>query len=200
MQQKAHPSLIHDSPSGALTRRRFLTAAAAGAAALSTTTLLPDVALAARSLPATRSLGFRNLHTGEEVAATYLRDGILQPEGLQSLNYVLRDWRSGEVWDMDPKLLDLLYALRRRLDSRAPFELISGYRSPKTNAKLASNSNGVAKRSLHMRGMATDIRLPERDLLALHKTARQMQLGGVGLYSKSGFVHVDTGRVRYWGS
>lgn len=200
MQQKADPSLIHVSPSGALTRRRFLTAAAAGAAALSATTLLPDVAFAAKSLPATRSLGFRNLHTGEEVAATYVREGMLQPEGLQNLNYVLRDWRSGEVWDMDPKLLDLLYALRRRLDSSAPFELISGYRSPKTNAKLASNSNGVAKRSLHMRGMATDIRLPERDLLALHKTARQMQLGGVGLYSKSGFVHVDTGRVRYWGS
>ncbi len=206
MDQKAHPSLIpdsliSDSAMGALTRRRFLSGAAAGAAALATTSLIPDLAFAAKAeLPDTRSLGFRNLHTGEEEGATYVRDGILQPEGLQTLNHVLRDWRTGEVWEMDPKLLDLLYALRRRLDSRAPFELISGYRSPKTNAKLASKSGGVAKRSLHMRGMATDIRLPERDLLALHKTARAMQVGGVGLYSKSGFVHVDTGRVRYWGS
>ncbi|MEO3428106.1 DUF882 domain-containing protein [Pelagibius sp. CAU 1746] len=196
MDLKASPSLL----TGALTRRRFLTGTAAGAAALSTVTLLPDLAFAAKELPGTRSLDFHNLHTGEEVGATYLRDGILQPEGLQRLNHALRDWRTGEVWEMDPKLLDLLYALRRRMDSKAPFELISGYRSPKTNATLASNSNGVAKRSLHMRGMATDIRLPERDLKALHKTARALQVGGVGLYSKSGFVHVDTGRVRYWGS
>lgn len=200
MHQKAHPSLTSDSTTGALSRREFLGAAGAGIAAFSTMVLLPDLAFAAKELPGTRSLGFRNLHTGEEVAATYVRDGLLQPEGLQSLNHVLRDWRTGEVWDMDPKLLDLLYALRRRMDSKAPFELISGYRSPKTNAKLAANSSGVAKRSLHMRGMASDIRLPERDLLALHKTARAMKVGGVGLYTKSGFVHVDTGRVRYWGS
>lgn len=192
---KAHPSVA-----GALSRRNFLTAAAAGAAAFSTTTLLPSLAFAARELPGTRSLAFRSLHTGEEVSAVYVRDNILQREGLQVLNHVLRDWRSGEVWDMDPKLLDLLYALRKRMDSKAPFELISGYRSPKTNAGLASKSGGVAKRSLHMRGMATDIRLPERDLKALHKTALALKAGGVGLYSKSGFVHLDTGRVRRWGS
>ncbi len=159
-----------------------------------------SLAFAARELPGTRSLAFRSLHTGEEVSAVYVRDDILQPEGLQVLNHVLRDWRSGEVWDMDPKLLDLLFALRKRMGSKAPFDLISGYRSPKTNAGLASKSGGVAKRSLHMRGMATDIRLPERNLKALHKTALAMKAGGVGLYSKSGFVHLDTGRVRRWGS
>jgi len=195
MQQKAKASLA-----GAFTRRQFLATAGAGIAAFSTMVLLPDLAFAAKELPATRSLAFRSLHTGEEVAATYLRDGRLQAEGVQVLNHVLRDWRSGEVWDMDPQLFDLLYALRRRMDSKAPFELISGYRSPKTNATLASNSGGVAKRSLHMQGKATDIRLPERDLKALHKTALALQAGGVGLYTKSGFVHVDTGRVRHWGS
>ena len=205
MLEKAHPSLISDSRMVAPTRRRFLTGLAAGGAALATSPLIPSLAFAAPTqdageLPGTRSLAFRSLHTGEEVAATYLRDGILQAEGLQSLNHVLRDWRTGEVWDMDPKLLDLLYALRRRMDSQAPFELISGYRSPKTNASLASKSNGVAKRSFHMRGMASDIRLPERDLKGLHKTALNLQGGGVGLYSKSGFIHVDTGRVRRWGS
>ena len=195
MHQKAKPSRA-----GALTRRQFLGTAGAGIAAFSTMVLLPDLAFAAKELPSTRSLAFRSLHTGEEVAATYVRDGRLQAEGVQVLNHVLRDWRSGEVWDMDQQLFDLLYALRRRMDSKAPFELISGYRSPKTNATLASNSGGVAKRSLHMQGKATDIRLPERDLKALHKTALALQAGGVGLYTKSGFVHLDTGRVRHWGS
>jgi len=195
MDHKAHPLL-----SGAASRRRFLTGATAAAAALTTGTLLPNFAFAARALPDTRNLAFRSLHTGEEIGATYLRDGQLQNDGLKTLNHVLRDWRSGEVWNMDPQLLDLLYSLRRRMDSQAPFELISAYRSPKTNAALAANSNGVAKRSLHMRGMAVDIRLPERDLKALHQAALSLKAGGVGLYSKSGFIHVDTGRVRRWGA
>jgi len=201
MDPKAHPSLARPSLTAALSRRQFVTAA--GVAVFATTTLLPDFALAARTagaLPATRSLAFRSLHTGEQVQATYLRDGRLQAEGLQALNHVLRDWRSDEVWDIDPQLFDLLYSLHKGMDSKQPFDLISGYRSPKTNAQLASNSNGVAKRSLHMQGKATDIRLPERDLRALHKAALALNAGGVGLYSKSGFIHVDTGRVRHWGA
>jgi uncharacterized protein YcbK (DUF882 family) len=203
MDPKAHPSLARPSLTAALSRRQFVTAAAAGVAAFATITLLPDFALAATTagaLPATRSLAFRSLHTGEEVQATYLRDGRLQAEGLQVLNHVLRDWRSGEVWGIDPQLFDLLYSLHKGMDSKQPFDLISGYRSPKTNAQLASNSNGVAKRSLHMQGKATDICLPERDLRALHKAALALNAGGVGLYSKSGFIHVDTGRVRHWGA
>jgi uncharacterized protein YcbK (DUF882 family) len=201
MQRKAHSSPFPVSPKAVLSRRSFM----AAAAAFATMTLLPDFALASEglsggALPSTRSLAFRSLHTGEEVEATYLRDGQLQAAGVRLLNHVLRDWRSGEVWDMDPQLFDLLYALRRRMDSTAPFELISGYRSPQTNAQLAASSNGVAKRSLHMQGRATDIRLPERDLKALHKAALALQGGGVGLYTKSGFIHVDTGRVRQWGA
>ncbi len=178
---------------GAASRRSFL----AGAAAFSSAALVPGLAAAATD---TRSLSFRSLHTGEEVSATYLRNGAVEAEGLQRLNHVLRDWRSGEVWEMDRGLLDLLHALRRKMDSDAPFELISGYRSPKTNAGLAAKSNGVAKRSLHMRGMAVDVRLPERDLKALHQAALELKGGGVGLYTKSGFVHLDTGRVRRWGA
>lgn len=200
MDLKADCFSTRRSSSDLASRRRFLKAATTGAAALATTTLLPGLAFAAKSLPETRDLAFRSLHTGEEVGATYLRGGVHQAEGLKKLNHVLRDWRSGEVWEMDRKLLDLLYALRREMDSTAPFELISAYRSPKTNATLAAKSNGVAKRSFHMRGMAVDIRLPERDLKALHKAALSLQGGGVGLYSKSGFIHVDTGRVRRWGA
>jgi uncharacterized protein YcbK (DUF882 family) len=207
MHRKARSSLIPGSPKralsraskGALSRRGFLAAAATGAAAFASTVLLPDFAFA-KALPGTRSLAFRSLHTGEEVGATYFRDGRLQAEGVNLLNHVLRDWRSGEVWQMDPQLFDLLYALRQRMDSKEPFELISGYRSPQSNAQLAANSGGVAKRSLHMQGKAVDIRLPERDLKALHKASLAMQAGGVGLYSKSGFIHVDTGRVRHWGA
>ena len=200
MTLKADRFSTHNTSTRVASRRRFLKTAAIGAAGLATTTLMPGFAFAAKALPDTRDLAFRSLHTGEEVAATYLQGGVVQAEGLQRLNHVLRDWRSGEVWEMDRQLLDLLYALRREMDSTAPFELISAYRSPKTNAKLAAKSNGVAKRSFHMRGMAVDIRLPERDLKALHKAALSLQGGGVGLYSKSGFLHVDTGRVRRWGA
>lgn len=200
MTRKAHSSLARPAAKGALTRRRFVAAGIAGTAAVAVGTLLPGAGFAAQELPATRSLAFRSLHTGEQVQAIYLRDGRLDAEGVRVLNHVLRDWRSGEVWDMDPQLFDLLFALRRRMDSSQPFELISGYRSPQTNATLAAASSGVAKRSLHMQGKATDIRLPERDLKALHEAALALQAGGVGLYSKSGFVHVDTGRVRHWGA
>lgn len=196
MDHRAHPLSAR-----AASRRGFLAGAAAGAAALTTGLLMPGVVTAATSsMPATRSLAFRSLHTGEEVTATYLRDGVLQRGALDRLNHVLRDWRSGEVWEMDRNLLDLVYALRRSMDSDQPFELISGYRSPKTNATLAAKSNGVARRSMHMRGMAVDIRLPERDLKGLHQAALALQGGGVGLYTKSGFIHVDTGRVRRWGA
>ena len=91
--------------------------------------------------------------------------------------------------------------LRRRVGSTEPFHLISGYRSPETNAALAAKSNGgVARRSLHMDGMAADIRLPGCALETLHRTAVALKAGGVGLYTRSDFMHVDTGRVRYWGS
>ncbi len=183
-------------------RRQFLFHLGAGAAAAATVGLVPaGSALAARlGLPPERSLSFRSLHTGERLTARYVRGGQHDAEGLAAIDHILRDWRTGEVYRMDRGVLDLLYAVRRRLDSDAPIEIISAYRSPKTNAKLAGRSGGVAKRSLHMRGMAIDFRLPERDLAAVHRTALDMKAGGVGLYTRSGFLHVDTGRVRRWGS
>src|SRR3546814_3035806 len=136
-------------PGGALSRRQFVAATAVGIAAFATTTLLPGFALAAQTaataaLPSTRSLAFRSLHTGEEVQATYLRDGRVQAEGVQRLNHVLRDWRSGEVWQMDRQPFDLLYALRRRMDRQQPSELISGYPSPATTPSPPPNTDGVA--------------------------------------------------------
>jgi uncharacterized protein YcbK (DUF882 family) len=112
---------------------------------------------------------------------------------------VLRDHRTGEVKAIDPDLLHLLYALKRKLHTRQAFHVISGYRSPATNAKLRQRSTGVARKSFHTRGMAVDIALPECDLRDLHRAALDLGAGGVGYYPRPGFIHVDTGPVRRWG-
>lgn len=145
-----------------------------------------------------RRLSLHNLHTGEQINQPYWMQGNYLPETLASINSVLRDHRSGEVYPIDPALLDLLSALQNRVGSRQGYEVISGYRSPVTNAKLQAKSSGVAKRSLHMQGRAIDIRMPGTRLGELHRAAKAIKSGGVGLYTSSNFIHVDTGRVRYW--
>jgi uncharacterized protein YcbK (DUF882 family) len=144
-----------------------------------------------------RSLAFLNLHTGERLRAVYWADGYVDDE-LARIDSVLRDHRTGDVRPMDRRLLDLLHRLSARLDTTSPFHVISGYRSPKTNAKLAGKNKGVAKRSLHVKGMAIDIRLPDRKIADLRKVAISLKGGGVGYYPRSDFVHVDVGRVRSW--
>jgi uncharacterized protein YcbK (DUF882 family) len=119
-------------------------------------------------------------------------------ESLREINHLLRDHRTGDTVQMDRELLDLLYSLQHKVESKKEFQVISGYRSPKTNAMLRSKSSGVAKKSLHMQGKAIDIRLPGTSLKNLRKAAVALKSGGVGYYPNSNFVHVDTGRVRYW--
>ncbi|MDP6706803.1 MAG: DUF882 domain-containing protein [Alphaproteobacteria bacterium] len=153
----------------------------------------------ARTRPARpRSLKFRHLHTGETLSTVYHADGRYQKDGLKEINWILRDWRTDEQAAMDHRLLDLLHRLHQVMDSTEPFEIISGYRSSKTNKMLANKSRGVAKKSLHMRAMAADISLPGRDLENLYWAARTLKRGGTGFYAKSGFIHVDCGRVRFW--
>jgi uncharacterized protein YcbK (DUF882 family) len=176
-----------------LGRRRFLSA---GLAAATITIGLPSLARAATA--GHRSLSFYNLHTDEKLTTTYWVDGQYVPDALGEIDHVLRDFRTGDVWPMDRKLLDLLVALNRKMETAKPFAVISGYRSPKTNAMLAEASSGVARRSLHMDGKAIDIRIPGRKLADLRKAALSLKLGGVGYYARSDFVHVDTGRVRSW--
>jgi uncharacterized protein YcbK (DUF882 family) len=187
------------------TRRGFLigTASAAGAAALPF--LLPAAA-AARPRPplalppGDRMLGFVNLHTNEAERVTYFRDGQYLPQGLAAMNRALRDWRTDDVTRMDPEALDILWALSHKLGRAGqPFGLISAYRSPRTNATLHAMGRGVAKRSYHMRGMAIDVRLDGVEPVAVARAAQGLHAGGVGLYRRSGFVHVDTGPVRRWG-
>lgn len=145
-----------------------------------------------------RILRFQNIHTGEKIAATYWADGKYIAEELVMIDNVLRDHRSREVAKMDRTLYDLLYVLQQNVENQNSFQVISGYRSPASNAKLRKNSNGVAKRSLHMQGRAIDIRLPGTELKHLRQAALELKAGGVGYYPKSNFIHVDTGRPRFW--
>ena len=175
-------------------RRQFLLA---GVSALACAVMKP--ALAATRIGDQRRLSFYNLHTGESLDTVYWADGTYVPGALGEVDRVLRDFRTGDVCSIDRRLLDLLVGLRQRLETGEPFQVISGYRSPQTNAVLHAHSEGVASHSLHMEGMAIDIRVPGRALSAVRAAALDLQSGGVGYYPASDFVHVDTGRVRRWG-
>lgn len=172
-------------------RRRLLAGLACGSASL----LTPLRALA--DAPA-RSLTVLNLHTGERARATYWEAGAYVRSALEEFDKVLRDHRTGEVHSMAPTLLDLAVAVSNRLDVRETIQIISGYRSPQSNAALHRASSGVATKSLHMDGKALDIRIAGVDLPRLRDAAWSLQRGGVGYYPASDFVHIDVGRVRRW--
>src|SRR5271155_130058 len=181
---------------GFLSRRRLLKVGAV----IAGTSLVPAAALAGLRVPfpPERTLRFYNLHTGETLNTVYSENGRYIPDALNQINYILRDFRANEIKAIDPRLLDLLYTLNGRLYTQEPFEIISGYRSPATNAMLAARSEGVARHSLHIEGKAADIRVPGRDLREVWRAAMDMWSGGVGFYPRSDFVHVDCGRVRFW--
>jgi len=147
---------------------------------------------------ATRALSFYNVHTGETLKTVYFDRGEYVPGALLEVNYFFRDFRANQIKAIDPRLLDLLHRINRALDTSQPFNLISGYRSPATNAWLAGQSEGVARHSLHMYGMASDINVQGRSLPLVQIVALAMRGGGVGYYPRSDFVHVDIGRVRRW--
>jgi len=145
-----------------------------------------------------RSLALNNLHTGERRSLDYWVDGAYVPDVLEAANHLLRDYHNNEVHAIEPKLLDLVNLLQRQVGSAAEVQVISGYRSPATNAAMHERSAGVAAHSLHMKGMAMDIRLGDVALDRLHNAALALQAGGVGYYPSEDFVHVDVGRVRRW--
>jgi uncharacterized protein YcbK (DUF882 family) len=162
--------------------------------------LAGSAALGAPALAAggARSIAFTNLHTGESLSATYWEAGAYVPDALAALNHLLRDYRTGEIHAIAPNLFDLIASLRGRLETNATVQVISGYRSPATNAALHARSEGVASHSLHMQGLATDLRIAGVDLGHLRDAAWSLQGGGVGFYPQSQFVHMDVGRVRSW--
>jgi uncharacterized protein YcbK (DUF882 family) len=146
----------------------------------------------------TRRLAFNNLHTGETLDVAYFEDGAYVSDALAQVNHVLRDYRTGDVHVIEPRLLDLLTALSASLETTTSFGVISGYRSPQTNAMLHQESSQVASGSLHMQGQAIDIRIPGVDSATIRDAALRLAIGGVGYYPTSDFVHVDVGRVRRW--
>ena len=145
------------------------------------------------------TLSFDCVQTGEKLRnVTYWAEGQYEPAALATINHSLRDFMSGEVYPIDPKVLDLLVRIGETLETDCHFEIVCGYRSPATNAKLRRNDPQVAAHSLHMKGQAIDFDLPGRKLSLVHATALAQQVGGVGYYPDADFIHVDTGRVRRW--
>ena len=145
-----------------------------------------------------RCVAMDNLHTGETMEAVYWEQGDYIPDVLDAVNTHLRDFRTGDVHPIDPKLLDLLDQIAARVETKSRFQVISGFRSQATNAMLHEQSAEVAKKSLHTQGMAIDVRLPDVALEHLHNAALSVCAGGVGFYPESNFVHLDVGPVRTW--
>ena len=178
-------------------RRSFLKSSVVIASALS----MPAIARAANTAvaaPGERTLRLYNTHTGESVKSVFWAAGAFVPESLAEINKLLRDHRSNTILPIDPALLVLLERVSTQFGSQNALHVISGYRSPETNKKLAAASGGVAKHSMHLEGKAIDIRMPGQDLASLHKAAMNAKGGGVGYYPESQFVHMDTGRPRHW--
>jgi uncharacterized protein YcbK (DUF882 family) len=169
---------------------------AGGAAFAGLACLAGGRALAAAA--ATRRIVFHNTHTRESLDVEYWRDGAYSDEALVRVNRVLRDHRNGDVHPIDRALLDLLHDVAAGCDRDAEFEVISGYRSPASNAAMHARSAGVSAHSLHMEGRAIDVRLVGCELAKLRDCGLALGRGGVGFYRASGFVHLDTGRVRTW--
>jgi len=154
--------------------------------------------LFAYRLPVDREIKLYNIHTGENIKATYWAKDHFVTSELNKINHFLRDFRTGDVQKMDVELLDLLYSIQLIRDTNKPFQVLSGYRSPKTNKMLRKKSEGVAKNSFHLKAQAIDINLPGTELRDLKKLAKFLRRGGVGYYPRSGFMHIDTGPIRYW--
>ena len=178
-----HPPAAPTLPS----RREFLTTLAGS---------VPAAVLLDAEAP--RALSLVHTHTNERLRVEYYSGGRYLPDALSSLNHFLRDFRTGEVYPIEPAVFDLLHRLAGSAGCRQPFHVISGYRSPVTNATLRARSEGVAARSLHMVGQAADIRPTDVSLARLRDCALALRAGGVGYYPSSNFVHVDVGRVRSW--
>jgi uncharacterized protein YcbK (DUF882 family) len=179
-------------PRKSLDRRTFLTSLGVSTLALG------SMEVASARTPDKRSLSFEHTHTGESLSVVYFQEESYQATSLERINHLLRDFRTEEVHAIDPRTLDILFDLQVLADRDGPFQVISGYRSPQTNAALRGRSSGVAEHSLHMQGRAIDVRLGGFSTTRLHELARQMARGGVGFYPRSDFVHLDSGPVRFW--
>ena len=145
-----------------------------------------------------KTLSFVHMHTGEKLKRTYFERGNYVKDALNEINYLLRDFRTDDIHTIDTALLDQLFDLKQSLGINKPFHIISGYRSPFTNALLHKHSHGVAKNSFHMQGRAIDIRVEGLSSKMLRNAALNLARGGVGYYPRKNFVHLDSGWFRTW--
>ncbi len=174
-------------------RRLFLKSVAGATATLSTSpvwSMLQHVQV--------RTLDFNNLHTGEILSSTYWAEGEYVADEMKLVDKILRDHRTGDIINIDTRLLDILYVMQQLVKVSGSYNVISGYRSPASNERLRTASSKVAKNSFHMKGRAIDINLPGCDLKHLRNAVVSMQAGGVGYYPTSNFIHIDNGKVRHW--
>jgi uncharacterized protein YcbK (DUF882 family) len=146
-----------------------------------------------------RKISIYSSRSGETLESVYWIEGNYIPEAMTEINRIMRDWRSGDIIRFDNRTIDIMAASHTLLDTNEPYMLLSGYRSPQTNAMLRSRSGGVARNSLHMKGQAADLRLKSRSVAQMARAAAACNAGGVGKYSRSNFVHMDCGPVRVWG-
>lgn len=180
-----------------LTRRALL-----GAFAATTVVAAPTFSSAAgflRGAGDIRRIRMYSGRTGERIDMIYWIEGKYIKDAVKEVNYFMRDWRTDGVKSIDLRTVDIMAAAHNLMDVREPYMLLSGYRSPKTNAMLRSRSRGVAKNSLHMKGQAADLRMSNRSVSQIARAAKACLGGGVGKYSRSNFVHMDCGVVRSWG-
>jgi uncharacterized protein YcbK (DUF882 family) len=177
-------------------RRRFLVASVAAAAGLTSLNRIANAATVAT--PAAHRLSLYHIHTGEKLTIVYREHGALVPGALDEINLFLRDFRTEQIREIDVGLLDAVHDVYTTFEGRGHFEVISGYRSPRTNAALRHVTTGVAEHSLHIEGRAIDVRLTSAKTTAVRDSAIALARGGVGYYPESNFVHIDTGPVRTW--
>lgn len=180
------------------TRRKFVNLSLAGAALMASGVMKVLPASARETIG--HEISIRNAHTGERFQGVYRIGNYYVPAAFRKINRVMRDHRTGDIIPIDPELIDTLARVQRDCRCGQALEILSGYRSPKTNNMLRRNTRGVAKNSYHTKGQAADIRVPGSSTKKVRNTARALRVGGVGYYPRSGFVHVDTGDVRSWTS
>lgn len=182
-------------------RRSFLALGAKAAAGVLLAQAVPAQVFASsrpRTATGEKNLAFYHTHTRECLDITYARNGVYDPKALHQINKYLRDFRTSEVHPIDPEIFDILWQIQQEIGCNSTYEIISGYRSPQTNQNLRGRSGGVAKRSLHMKGQALDIRLTGKNTRLVRDCAVALEQGGVGYYASSDFVHIDTGKFRVW--
>ncbi len=187
------------SSQGVVTRRNLIFGIAAAAATAATAPAFASAPAILKGAGSFRSISLVNKRTGDWLNTAYWVEGEYIPEVMDDINFVLRDWRAEAVKKIDPRTIDILSATHRLLDCREPFEVISGYRTKQTNAMLRERSRAVASNSYHIKGMAVDISLQSRSVRQISRAGASLGAGGVGKYSRSDFVHLDSGPVRSWG-